>query len=103
MPCRVDGPIIFFEEDEGQNTRAILCGVFTVLEQKNALLGVLDGVDWREVGVSKRTALVWWRKHKRADARRRQAEAEGEKRRSLAEQARRKLTPDELAALLDDA
>jgi hypothetical protein len=62
-------------------------------------MSVLDACDWDEAGLTKEEVLGWWAEHKREDNFRRAQEADERRRRGLAEQARAKLSLEELAAL----
>jgi hypothetical protein len=70
------------EYNDLKDTEAMLCGITKVLEShrdqciigvennggENILDNVLNDVDWKEVGTSKKKFYAWWTKHKAADA-----------------------------------
>ena len=75
MPCNdgVDpGGSTVYVESGAQTSR--LCGILTVLEKQGLLKGVLDMVDWKEVGVSRQSTEAFWNKHKMDDIVRRRQE-----------------------------
>jgi len=49
---------------------AVLCGVMTVNPQ------ITEQIDWKEVGITKRQHMNWWREHQTADAKRREEQAQ---------------------------
>lgn len=86
MPCR-DGNEntypVYVEKGE-QTSR--LCAVFKVLERNGTLDATLSAADWVGSGVSKKSTLEWWERHKREDAARLNREAD-ERRRKAQRQA----------------
>lgn len=99
MPC-YDGRDNIREVyvEKGTQT-ARLCAVFKVLEQQHRLHQTLDACDWYGSGVSKKSTLEWWERHKREDAERiarEQAEREREQRRK---KVLAKLSKEELQLL----
>jgi hypothetical protein len=59
----------------------------------------LSNVDWKEVGVKRRTVEAWWRKHKAEDEARRVREAAEKRKTELKAAALAKLSEEEKAAL----
>ena len=82
MPCYDGG----YGQDNTVNTRleqevrnlrktierfeAVLCGVMTVNP------GITEKIDWKEVGITKRQHMNWWREHQTVDAKRREEQAQ---------------------------
>lgn len=60
---------------------------------------VLDGVDWKEAGVSHAEFSKWWKCHEQEDAERRRREAEYQTVRTKRADALAKLTPEERAII----
>ena len=109
MPCRVDptpeelaesrrlreqaitGPLheeISVLKEELKEREAMLCGVFTVLENGFEshgitfyLAAVLEQVNWKEAGVTMHATETWWEDHKERDAEQRAQEAAARERR----------------------
>lgn len=84
MPCNDwgggPGPHVVYRDLEIHGLRikdfqALLCGSFTLAEKTGTLDDLLDKMDWKEVGVSRKTTLEWWEKHKKEDELRRKEEA----------------------------
>ena len=100
MPCS-DGvgwnTRVEYVEDGVQTKR--LCAIATVLQARGSLSIILDNVDWKEAGTSRRGFDEWWARHQREDADRRAREkkerdAKREKERVLAT-----LTPEQKRVL----
>lgn len=72
-----------------------LCAVFTVLEKRGLLNDVLANCDWKESGVSQKSTLDWWERHKREDVERRQREARQREQDRKRKQLLSKLTIEE--------
>lgn len=72
---------------------AILCGVLDV-DRAKLKPGVIlwDLVDWEEVGLPRRVAERWHKKHREADEMRKRAEAQERERNRLRRDALRKLS-----------
>lgn len=108
MPCRVDDdfPTRYAKETRHGLTiadfEAVLCGVFTAA-QDGVVTGYLDGlidvIDWKEVGVSRKAVVWWWNSHKKEDEKRREREAIAKRKDDLKKAALAKLTAEERAAL----
>lgn len=69
-------------QEELKEREAMLCGVFTLLENGFEshgitfyLQAVLEKVDWTEAGVSITQAKAWWADHKEQDEARKRKEA----------------------------
>lgn len=117
MPCRDGGPMIDYDEERRNvqkanrlaNLEATLCGVLTVLrdaEHVKDLFGdddnvgaVLDNVDWKEAGVTRKWAEDWWIKHQEEDIARRKKEAAERDAQAARRRALAKLTKEDRAAL----
>lgn len=87
MPCFVDDTEqrhrLYVEKGE---LTSRLCAVFKVLERNGTLDAILSAADWVGSGVSKKSTLEWWERHKREDAARLNREA-AERRRKAQRQA----------------
>jgi hypothetical protein len=94
MPCYTPDPGPSPEEILESKMPAVLCGV---LSKHGA--SILDGLDWKEIGVTKDEAFRWWDQHKRKDASRKKREAEYEAARTKRNAALAKLTPEERAII----
>lgn len=92
MPCTDGGPSPEQEREE-RAIPAWLCAIATVLEERHTLDDVLDSVDWKECGATRRQFERWWKRHKWEDAERRRQEAEDIKTERLRKQAIAKMTP----------
>lgn len=98
MPCYDGGQR---DEDERQvrqdahEMKAILCGLLTVLDRKSQTDNVLDLVDWKEVGVSRKKVHGWWMAHRAEDEMRLAKEADTKRKKLVKEQALKKLTDEE--------
>lgn len=101
-PCH-DGRSIPTESRASKQERArleaCLCALSTVLEERNTLNDVLDGVDWEECGVSMNWFISWWESHKARDLLRKERERAERERKQLAKKALEKLSPEERNAL----
>ena len=101
MPCNdggYDRDIITLTQDSYdmyQNIAAMLCGIATVLEDDGDLSSVLDKVDWKESGGSKKKFKAWWASHKAADAERKAEEETIREKAERVEEILAKLTPEE--------
>lgn len=75
---------------------AVVCGLLTAHGP-----GILDRVDWAEVGVTRAWVERWWQQHKKIDEERRAREradrAANAKKQRIAAQIAAKLTPEEQA------
>lgn len=69
MPCYTPDPGPSYEELREAKMPAVLCGILS----KHGL-SVLDGLDWKEVGVSRNEVEGWWTHHKKIDEQRRKRE-----------------------------
>ena len=109
MPCRTDGwdePVKPRKETRHgmdiADFEAVLCGILTAASE-GILVGRVDGlmdvVDWKEAGVSRKTVEAWWKRHQKEDADRRAREAAEQRRTALKQSALKKLTAEERAAL----
>lgn len=55
----------------GDELEAVLCGVITTIGIGSYGITIkqfLDDIDWKEVGVSQKRVLQWWKDHQKADA-----------------------------------
>ena len=103
MPCRDyydDHPEAPYKEELSVVAPA-LCAVFRALAKEKGLLmeGLLNQIDWKEAGVSKKQVLDWWKNHEEQDRlnlERKEREAAAKK---LKKDALAKLTPEERKAL----
>lgn len=91
-------------ERELAQREAMLCGLFTLLENGFTSHGitfylpaVLDRVDWQEAGTTRRCTEQWWEDHRARDEERRAEEARQLERRRQEILAR--LTPEERGIL----
>lgn len=104
MPCTDGGPSIEQQREPGR-VAACLCGILSSFEctgfGRNGLTvkGVLDAVDWKEVGVTRKWLEGWWEEHKREDRERKREEEAESRRLKLVEQALGKLSVKERRAL----
>lgn len=92
MPC-YDPP----SRDEILSTKmpAVLCSIVS----QCGVDQVLSIVNWEETGVLPGEFREWWNHHVKRDIERRQREDEQKRREQLRQQAKEKLTPEEMAAL----
>lgn len=81
------------QQDRANKLEAVLCGIFTVLDAKG--LTLLDSVNWKEVGVSRRWAERWWEKHLEQDRLRKERKTREIKEAAEADAALAKLTTRE--------
>lgn len=118
MPCS-DGGVPYetgprrYNGLTAEQLEAVLCGVFTVLEDASklgntplapgAIGDVMARMDWTEIGVTRTQAVNWWDSHKVADKVRREREEmrrlEAERNDRLKKSGLNKLTPAERIAL----
>ena len=99
MPCydgRDNVREIFIEKGT-QTSR--LCAVFKVLEQQHRLEQTLDACDWVGSGVSKKSTLEWWERHKREDQERIEREQDDALRKQKRAKVIAKLSKEELRLL----
>jgi hypothetical protein len=87
-----------------EQLEAVLCGLFTVLEDHGLVGGYsiaawLAAVDWEEAGVTRKQAADWWKAHKAADKARLERETRIREEAELKASALSKLTPAERNAL----
>lgn len=80
MPCTNDyGPNVTIDREDdihsGRNA-ARLCAIMKVLDAKGMSKKVLDTVDWKEAGTSRKSFQKWWTAHQERDAVLKQREAE---------------------------
>lgn len=106
MPCRSDGYEDYARPSSPRGAdremlESTLCGLFTFLEKNKVpvLNEVLDNLDYKEMGVSRKEVEAWWREHKREDENRRRREERARKKEELKNQALSKLTNEEKKAL----
>lgn len=102
MPCYSgDGPGATTVYVETGKNAARLCAVFSVLEDRGLLEGVLRTVNWDEAGegVTYKSTVAWWERHKRADAERLAREAEAKRVREAKLRVLSKLTDEEIKLL----
>lgn len=85
---------------------AMLCAVITALQRAGLKETVLDGIDWKEAGITRDDILEWQAAHDAADARRREMEAKVQEEREVkraAEKERQRvldtLSPEQRKAL----
>jgi hypothetical protein len=85
MPCISDYP-----DDEAERKlhmmETVMCGLLSSMNDREQDK-LLDKIDWKEVGVSKKRFLNWWIDHRKRDEARRKREA----RQALAEKKVNKL------------
>ena len=76
MPC-YGGPVSDYEESVQyvanlkkniERLEAALCGIMTIDPT------IVDKVDWKEVGITKRQHMNWWKEHQEKDAKRKEKE-----------------------------
>lgn len=106
MPCydpyQNDYDIIRISKDQVDQYKmieAVLCGLARSLEVNNSLSVVLNHIDWREVGVKRSRFMQWFNDHKAKDEERRQREREEAETKRKIEEAKSKLTDEELKLL----
>lgn len=113
MPCLDNGPSPYeynrAELERLERVEAILCAVCSCLQElvdstQDSSVGIFDtvilqGINWKEAGVSKARAQLWWEQHQAKDRERRERERLEAERRAKIQRARDKLTPEELALL----
>lgn len=96
MPCTDGGPSYQTVEVDNPKHMAVVCGLLSAHGP-----GILDRVDWAEVGVTRAWVERWWERHKKEDderrARERAERAAQAKKQRLATQIATKLTPEEQA------
>ena len=83
----------------GKQFEAVLCGIFSILQQDDELQNYIYNIDWEEVGVPMELVESWWENHKKEDEDRRQQE---EKVKEIAERRKEllsKLTDGEIALI----
>jgi len=73
--------------------------VFKVLEQQHRLQQTLDACDWTGSGVSKKSTLDWWERHKREDQERIAREQAELRRKQRRDKVIAKLSPEEIKLL----
>lgn len=63
MPCFDGGPSC---GESAPELSAILCGILYAIERDaiTNLVSILDGVDWKEVGATRKWLENWWAEHK---------------------------------------
>lgn len=54
-------------EDERSMVEAVLCGIFTQVEEANVLTDFISCLDYHAMGVSEDEVLKWWKAHKKKD------------------------------------
>lgn len=85
MPCFDGRDSVRTEYQEmihnGKNA-ARMCGILKVLETKGILTKVLDAVDWKDAGVTRKGFDKWWADHKKHDAFRKKEEEAARKRKA---------------------
>jgi hypothetical protein len=100
MPCTDGGP--HYDEIVERNREitmlnAVLCGILSKHGAK-----ILDGLDWKEIGV-KENVLKWWWWHQKEDLARREREKLAKEKEKARVKALAKLTKkDRLLLGLDD-
>lgn len=115
MPCRDELSIEEEARDEAEEStkvKAALCAVLSVLgsPQKRGkaetvtadgvrLHFVLNRIDWREAGITRKWLMGWWAKHSEEDEERRKREKVEREERSVRLAGYLKLTPTERKAL----
>lgn len=94
MPCFTPDPGPSTEEIRAAKMPAVLCGILSMHG-----ISILDGLDWREIGVSRNEVEGWWNHHKQQDERRRKREKAIADEEAARKDALKKLSPDEKKAL----
>ena len=79
MPCNSgmgDSGIDWGARSDAKLAASVLCGLIRALSKQGDPTGLkwLDGIDWKEVGVSRQEAERWWHDHIRIDAERKAKE-----------------------------
>jgi hypothetical protein len=93
-----------------KNIEAMLCGVLSCLEVDGGFDRVIDRLDYKEMGVTKKQVLDWWHDHQEQDKSRRETEervrlarekaaVEERERKRIAKKALEKLTAKEKKAI----
>lgn len=94
MPCYTPDPGPSQEEIREAKMPSVLCGILTKYGPS-----ILNGLDWKEIGVSRNEVEGWWRHHKQMDDQRRKREKEMADAESERKQALKKLSAAERKAL----
>ena len=96
MPCNSDGAEADYRERQNNEfAKAALCALMTALSEQGRLNVVLEGIDWKEAGLSKGNLFQWWEAHQEIDRRRRLAEADEREVKKRQTAALSKLSDDE--------
>lgn len=99
MPCSDGGYYDrIYDEDRRRDLgerEAMLCAALTVLKANN----LLNKINYKEAGVTKKALEEWWAGHQRQDAMRRAEERRRAEQKRTKEEALKKLTPAERKAL----
>lgn len=97
MPC-VSGPSFEQSREESLQAKmpAVLCALLRIYPVEHV---VWQSLDWANAGVTYREFVTWAAKHKREDDERLARLTRDREIWEIAERAKAKLTPEELAAL----
>ena len=75
MPCHSpdynESELCEIENDKGnlhgKQFEAVLCGVFSILQQDDELQNYIYNIDWEEVGIPMELVESWWKNHQKED------------------------------------
>jgi hypothetical protein len=100
MPCRDyydDHPAPDLHGAELAVVGPALCAILRALAKEKGLLmeGLLNQVDWRQAGVTKKEVLDWWKKHEEQDRIYQEEKARRAAEKKAKKAALEKLTPEE--------
>jgi len=98
MPCRdeyADREMELKEAKKAAMIEASLCGILRVLDVPYDKEKILELVDWKEAGVTRKEFETWWMGHRRKDQLRKMAEEEAKRKEDVKAKALAKLTPEE--------
>lgn len=98
MPCYDNGyeeSTYSMQRNEINKLRAIVCGVFSKIEEEGDLDIFLNKLDYLEMGVTKEVIMEWWSQHKREDEKRRAKERQQRERAEKRKAVLSKLTEEE--------
>jgi hypothetical protein len=93
MPCVTHDPGPSPQEIQERNdariTKGIACATLNFIAKMyegnpNPLDSFLNNVDWKELGITKKEAVTWWKRHQKEDAARKAKEKAEAERRLLA-------------------
>jgi len=108
MPCRDAGPDwddrVDYRDNKIEQLEAALCGILAT--NTDPVFNLLDLVDWKEAGVSRKWVEEWYEKHKKADdarrAREKAAREDSKKRKALKAKARKYFSEEELRMIREN-